>query len=80
MRSTSLRKVTDMVQLGTVYDNIMKSVNEFASIDKRIRTERFVFDIQISAGTIILITFDKPSKWHCSIASASEAIDYKKVF
>jgi hypothetical protein len=77
MRSTSLRKVTDMVQLGTVYDNIMKSVNEFASFDKRIRTERFVFDIQISAGTKILTTFDKPSKWHCSIASDSKTKDKK---
>jgi len=52
MRASSLRTVTDIVALGSVYSDIMTWVNKFAGLEKRFRTERFVFDIQIGGGKI----------------------------
>ncbi len=48
--SKNLRPLTDIVAVGAVYDNIMNWVNKFAGLEKRFRTERFVFDIQIGGG------------------------------
>ncbi len=50
MRASSLKTVTDIVALGSVYSDIMTWVNKFAGLEKRFRTERFVFDIQIGGG------------------------------
>ena len=50
MRASTLRTVTDIVALGRVYSDIMSWVNKLAGLEKRFRTERFVFDIQIDAG------------------------------
>jgi hypothetical protein len=50
MRASSLKTVTDIVALGSVYSDIMSWVNKLAGLEKRFRTERFVFDIQIGGG------------------------------
>jgi hypothetical protein len=42
--------VEDMNALGSVYLDVMAAVNRLAGIEQRPRTERFVFDKQISAG------------------------------
>jgi hypothetical protein len=55
MRASTLRTVTDIVALGRVYNDIMSWVNKLAGLEKRFRTERFVFDIQIEAGKYINI-------------------------
>ena len=44
--------VTDMNRLASIYSDIMIWINTFASIGIRQRTERFVFDVQISAGQL----------------------------
>ena len=51
--TTSVFNVTDMTSLASVYHDIMTWVNRLAAIDVRQRTERFVFDVQISAGQLI---------------------------
>ncbi len=50
--SANLRPLTDIVALGALYDNIMNWVNKLAGLEKRFRTERFVFDIQIGGGNV----------------------------
>ena len=47
--------VTDMNAVGSVYFDILTTVNKLAGIDIRPRAERFVFDIQISAGIFIVV-------------------------
>ena len=48
--SSQVRDVTDIEDLAKVYLDIMTWVNRLAGIDRRPRTERFVFDKQISNG------------------------------
>ena len=44
--------ISDMNAVGLLYFEIMTSVNKLAGIEIRQRAERFVFDIQISAGSL----------------------------
>ncbi len=48
--SKNLRSINDIVAVGVLYEEIMNSAMKLAGLEKRFRTERVVFDGQISAG------------------------------
>ena len=48
--SKDLTPLNDIVAVGELYDKIMNWTMKLAGLEKRFRTERFVFDIQISEG------------------------------
>ena len=48
--SLNLSQITDIVALGVLYDDIMNSAMKLAGLEVRFRTERVVFDVQISGG------------------------------
>ena len=68
--SSQVLDVIDMEDLAKVYLDIMTLVNRLAGIDRRPRTERFVFDKQISGGKVKKSIFDifKKSKIGCMCA------------
>jgi len=45
-----LGSVKDIVAVGELYEKIMTLTMKLAGLEKRYRTERFVFDIQIGGG------------------------------
>ena len=47
----------DIVAVGRVYEKLMFWVNKLAGLEKRFRAERFVFDIQISAGNCLRFAY-----------------------
>jgi hypothetical protein len=50
MRASTLRTVTVIVALGSVYSDIVSWFKMFAGLEKCFGTESFVFDIQIGGG------------------------------
>jgi hypothetical protein len=48
--SQAMRQVSDIQAIGQIFSDIMKNVNSFAGLERRFRTERFVFDVQIALG------------------------------